>query len=155
MPQIGNKELLKDNSLGVNEIIIRDIWYTLNQSVLNKIIETNGEGFRFYGRFGILRLDRRKRKVKTVDGKPQLQINIVKTLQLRKLGTLKPDKFAYNMFEYTYSFVLRRKKFKYSSTYMYKASRSNGQKSMSGAINKLWKFITENPTNYLKFPLKS
>jgi hypothetical protein len=155
MQQIRSKELASNHPFKVSTHVVLDIWYTLNQAALDKIIESGGEYFKFYGRFGQLGIDRCKRKIKIIDGKPNLRVNIVKTLKLRREGKLAPDKFAYNMFEYTYSFVLRRKKFKYSSTYMYKASRSNGQKSMSGAINKLWKFITENPTNYLKFPLKS
>jgi len=154
MQQIGNKELLNDHPFKVSEVIIRDIWYTLNQAVLDKVVNSGGEKFEFYGRFGHIRIDRCKRKIKFKDGKPVLKVNIVKTLKLRKEGKLDKDKFAYNFFDYTYTFVWGRRKFKNQSLYRYIASRSNGQESMSGGINKLWKFINENPTNYLKFPLK-
>ncbi len=154
MLQIGNKELLKDHPFKLKDSVINDIWFTLNQTSLEKIVESGGQPFKYYGRFGSIRIQRRKRKIRFKDGKPVLKIDVVKTVRLRKEGTLSPGKCVYKLFDYTYSFVWGRREFSNQSAYKYNASRSNGQQSMAGGINKLWKFINENETNYLKFPLE-
>lgn len=154
MQRIGNKELLKNHPFKVDEKIICNIWFTLNQASLDKIVESGGQPFTYYGRFGSIRIQRRKRKIRIVDGKPKLQIDVVKTIRLRKEGRLSSNKCVYKMYDSTYTFIWGGRSFHHQSCYKYKASRANGQASMVGAINKLWKFINENDTNYLKFPLE-
>lgn len=155
MQQIGNKELLNDHPFKVKNTIINDIWYTLNQASLDLIVQSGGKPFSYYNRFGRIRIDRCKRKIKVKDGKlSNMSIDWAKTKRLRASGELESTKFAYHMFPFTYNFKWSYKKFKHSTVYSYKASRTNGYSSKSGAINKLYFFITENDTNYLKFPIK-
>lgn len=156
MPQIGKKELLNGHPFKVKDTVINDIWFKLNQASLDKIVESGGEPFKYYGRFGTIRIQRAKKKIKLKEGKPiNLRVNWAKTRKLRSEGVLSSDKFFYNLFPFSYRFIWSYKKFSNNSVYKYEASRTNGQDSTSGAINKLWTFINENNTNYLKFPLKN
>lgn len=155
MPQIKTKELLNGHPFKVKDEVITDIWYKLNQAALSKIVESGGQPFEFYGRFGHIKINRRKRKIKLKEGKPILSVNWAQTKKQRANGTLDPDKFIYHIYPFTYTFVWGGRECANQSVYKYVPSRSNGVASMSGAINKLWEFINENDTNYMKFPLKS
>ncbi len=154
--QIGTKELLKDHPFTVKDKVVADIWYTLNQAVLDKIVESGGQPFEFYGRFGHIKIQRAKRKIRmNKNGKPNLTVNWAQTKKLRREGKLDPDKFSYHIYPFTYKFIWGGRECANQSCYKYIASRSNGKTSMSGGINKLWKFTNENDTNYLKFPLRN
>jgi len=156
MQQIRNKDLLKDNPFKLKDTIINDIWFTLNQASLDKVVESGGQPFTYYKFFGHIRIQRSKKKIKLRDGKPcNLTVNWAQTKKLRAEGKLSPDKFSYHLYPFGYQFIWGRRRSVNQSVYKYIASRANGQESMVGAINKLWKFLNENDTNYLKFPLKN
>jgi hypothetical protein len=152
---VGN--LLTDNlPVNVSEKIYNDIWFTINQKIANLLVESGGHKFYINRYFGALAINRYKKKRRINKfGKPNTPVNWGKTLQYRREGKIAPDKFVYSNFNYGYKFVWHRfDGIKGSSPYKFMASRTNGQDSNSGLTNKLYNFLAQNDTNYLKFELK-
>jgi hypothetical protein len=149
--------LLKENPKPVNvsDKIYKEVWEKLNYIFTQSVIENGGEFFNFGGYFGKIGISRsKKRIVFDKNGKPILRVNWGKTKKYRKEGIIKSDKFVYTSSPYIFRFVWKRCRIKGSSAYSFEPSRTNGYSSKSGLNNRLWDFIKENDTNYLKFPLK-
>lgn len=135
--------------------VYHDIWKTLNEALVDSVIEGNVEKLSHsLGNLEIIRIKSKPR----VDSKGKLlhPINWAKTKELRKQGKLDNNKFFYSIQEYRCRFVHKRGKGKLKGfkAYSFKPSRTNGINSKSGAINKLCTYLLENSINYLRFPLK-
>jgi hypothetical protein len=125
----------------------------MNQVITDEMILSGGQPIKFANFFGIIRIMRYKPKRKIVNGKVQGPVNWAKTKQYRKEGKIAQDKVIFSNNPFSYKFVWSGKSFMGSSAYAFKPSRTNGTDSNTGLVNKLIRFITENDTNYLKFPL--
>lgn len=134
--------------------VYKDIWKTLNESVIDSIIEGNTE--KLSHSLGCIKVIRFKSSFKfNSKGHLKYNVNWGKTKKLRKEGKLDPDKFCYSILEYKckYLFTKGIRKIKGYRAYTFKPSRTNGTTSKSGAINKLCDYLLENSINYLRFPL--
>jgi hypothetical protein len=150
---ICTKELLSNNNVGnrKTELIYADIWYTLNQVLVEELIEKNCVEL---PAFGLIRIFRFKRKIKINDqGKPNLPVDWIKTKQGWKNGTLKTDRLIYHSRNWGIKIEWSRPKIKNITAYSFKASRTNGQQCNSGVLNKLWAHLASQDTNYLKIPM--
>jgi nucleoid DNA-binding protein len=155
---IGFRELYlqhKDN-LSVNKDFstYNNIWETLNRAIVDAAVR--GEIIKIPQQFGEFRVVRRRRYIAVKEnGKLSVPINWAKTKKLRKEGTLKEGKFIYFTDPFYCGFHLSFKKHQIigKQAFKFKSSRTNGYNSKSGAVNKLWTYLTENDSNYLRFPL--
>ncbi len=148
--------LTDDLPVKVAEKIYQEVWYTINQKIADSLVTDGGKKFyinRYFGALGILRY---KKKIKINKfGKPNTPVNWGKTLKFRREGKISADKFMYSTSNYGYRFIwYRYEGIKGSSPYKFIPSRTNGIDSNTGLANKLYSFLAENDTNYLKFELK-
>lgn len=154
---IGFRELFlhhKDKLTKKDYTIYSDIWETLNRTIVNVAI--TGESVQLPQQFGNLSIRRYRRKIRlNKNGQPMLPVNWAKTKKLKLEGKLDKGKFIYHTDPFYLGFHISFKENAIigKCAYKFKASRTNGYNSTSGATNKLWKHLTENTTNYLKFPL--
>jgi hypothetical protein len=149
--------LLSDElPVNVSTKIYQDVWYIINQKIADSLVYDGGKKFYINRYFGALSIIRYKKKIKINKfGKPNTPVNWGKTLKYRKEGLIGENKFIYSSSQYGYRFVwYRYDGIKGSSPYKFIPSRTNGKNSKSGLANKLYSFLAENDTNYLKFELK-
>ena len=155
---IGFQELFlkhkEDLPIKKNYAVYRDIWETLNRAIVD--VSITAETVKLPQQFGELSIRRYRRKVRlNKNGQPMLPVNWAKTKKLKLEGKLDKDKFIYHTDPFYLGFHISFKQHAIigKRAYKFKASRTNGYNSTSGATNKLWKHLTENNANYLKFPL--
>jgi hypothetical protein len=149
---ICTKELLSNN-IDNRKLysIYSDVWFTLNQVMVQELVEKNYLELPILGHLKIIRF---KRKVKIKEnGKPNLPIDWIKTKKGWKDGTLKADKFVYHTRNWGIKIVWTRAKIKNITVYSFKPSRTNGTKCNTGTINQLWGYLAKQDTNYLKIPM--
>jgi hypothetical protein len=135
--------------------VYHDIWKTLNEAIVDSVIEGNVE--KISHSLGNLKIVRIKNKPRVnANGKLLHPINWGKTKELRGAGKLEENKFFYSIQEYRCRFTLKKGKGRLRGykAYTFKPSRTNGTTSKTGAINKLCSYLLENSINYLRFPLK-
>ena len=145
------KELLSNVEKKKLIPIYNDIWYTLNQAIVQELVEKN---YIELPKFGFIKIIRYKKKFKIDEkGNLNLKINWIKTKQGWREGTLNKDKFIYHTRNWGIKIVWSRPRLKNSTVYVFKPSRSNGQMSNVGMLNQLWFYLSQQDTNYLKIPM--
>lgn len=132
--------------------IYTDIWKDLNSVMVDELIKNTLVEL---PDFGVLKIQRFKRKIKIKEnGQPNLPINWILTKKGHADGTLRKDKFIYYTRSWGFKFVWTKCRTSGIGAYKFKPARTNGTKCNNGLVNKLWHFLSQEDTNYLKFPLK-
>lgn len=149
--QTKTKDLL-ENSLKKKDIILYDnIWNDLNLLLADRCI---ADGIVELPIIGELRIVRVKHTVKILsNGFANIPVNWGKTKKARKEGIIGPDKVIYSNIKNKVKVKWTRPRAVGISAYSFKPSRTNGIDVTCGFSNKLFSFLKESDTNYLKFPL--
>lgn len=153
MPKtICTKELLSNNVESKKlHSIYTDIWTTLNEVMVQELVEKN---YLELPVLKCLKIVRFKRKIKIKeDGKPNLPIDWIKTKKGWKDGTLRSDKFIYHSRNWGIKISWNKPVVKNIKAYSFKPSRTNGVQCNSGMMNQLWAYLAKQDTNYLKIPM--
>jgi hypothetical protein len=129
------------------------IWRDMNALMIDRCILDGVVDTPLMGKFKIIRF---KPNIKILEnGFASLPVSWAKTKQARKAGTLDQNKVIYanpkQLFKISWHRPITIRGIK---GYGFKPSRSNGVECKSGFLNKLYVYIKENETNYLRFPLK-
>jgi len=153
--QITCKDLLKETKkLTIAETLkYTSIWRDMNALMVDRCIADGIIETPLMGRFRIIRF---KSRIKILpNGFASLPVNWGKTNKARKEGTLAKDKVIYSntptkvKISWEKPITVRG-----IHAYSFKPSRSNGIECKTGFLNKLFSYIMEVDTNYLKFPLR-
>lgn len=133
-------------------VLYYNIWYDLNNLMVDRCIEDGIVELPIIGKISISRFKPRI-KIKK-NGFPNAPVNWGKTNKARKEGIIGKDKAIYSNTPTRLKVSWARPKIIGIRSYCFKPSRTNGVLSTSGFLNKIFDFLKENDTNYLKFPLK-
>lgn len=153
--QITVKDLLKESkTTNIKEMLkYTSIWRDMNSLLIDRCISDGIVETPLMGRFKIIRF---KPRIKILpNGFASLPVNWGKTNKARKEGTLASDKVIYSNTPTKIKITWQKPcTIKGINAYNFKPSRSNGTECKSGFFNKLYDYLNEVDTNYLKFPLK-
>lgn len=148
---ICTKELLNSRIKTKDYKAYSDIWFTLNQVMIEEFVEKN---YLDLPNLGKLKIFRHKRKIRLLpNGKPNLPVDWIKTRKGWKDGTLSKDKLIYHTRNWSIIFQWSKPNVKNITVYTFKPSRTNGKTSNVGMLNKLWFYLSKQDTNYLKIPM--
>lgn len=151
---IVHKDLLEANNVKLkDQKIYTNIWKELNQVITDRCIEDGMVDLPFLGHIHICRF---KLKIKiNKNGISNIPVNWGKTNAARKAGTLRPDRVIYSNKNYVFKFKWKRPYVKHIKSYSFSPSRTNDVQCKSGFLNRFYAFISQNDTNYLKYPIKN
>jgi len=136
----------------VNKTLFNNINWELNQYVINYLLLGENRKFDFGSRLGYLSIFKFHRKLKIRDNKLVAAPDWGTTKKLKAEGKLNPGKIVYFTDNYFIGFkwIKEHCNIKGNHAYMFKASRTNGVESTSGAKTQLAQKLKD-PLYHFKF----